>query len=216
MKKCLRSIALVVDGKDFHAQTVRNNRTISTVQQGNKLKEASIRILTWSLPFGLNVEHTNGFFARATEKNINFVWCRYGRLIIPVGYIVSGDKGFFGTSGFYVNFNPILSPSFLYGNSQFSPQQMNHNLRSCQLRYTCEVVYSNVTNCIRLEGFFPRNLFHHFQDLCDWAHGRANMYLPLQMPAKNSDFFPKFQDMLTMNQEREIEKTKSFKCLCLL
>ena len=59
----LRSIALVVDGKDFHAQTVRNNRTISTVQQGNKLKAASIRILTWSLPFGLNVEHTNEFFA---------------------------------------------------------------------------------------------------------------------------------------------------------
>mmetsp|Transcript_40972 Transcript_40972/g.46248 ORF Transcript_40972/g.46248 Transcript_40972/m.46248 type:complete len:144 (+) Transcript_40972:289-720(+) len=64
----LQKIALVVDGKDFHAQTVRNNRTISTVQQGNKLKEASIRILTWSLPFGLNVEHTKGFFLELPRR----------------------------------------------------------------------------------------------------------------------------------------------------
>mmetsp|Transcript_30386 Transcript_30386/g.30878 ORF Transcript_30386/g.30878 Transcript_30386/m.30878 type:complete len:149 (+) Transcript_30386:122-568(+) len=97
--------------------------------------------------------------------------------------------GFFGTSGFYVNFNRILSPAFLYGNKQFSPKQIDHNIRSCQLRYTCEVVYYNVTNCDRLNGFIPRNIFHHFQDLCDWGHGRANLYLPLQMPAKYNDYF---------------------------
>ena len=123
----LRKMGLVVDGKDWYAETVRQNRTISTVQQGNKLGKSSIRILTWSMAFGLNVEHTKGFFARATEKHINFIWCRYGRLIIPVGYLISGDKGFFGNSGFYANFNPVLSPAFLYGNKQFPPQQMNHN-----------------------------------------------------------------------------------------
>ena len=119
----LRLIALVVDGKDFNTQTVQNNcSTISTVKQGNKLKEEYIHILTWSLPSELNVEHTNGFFAQTAEKNINFVWCRYGRLIIPIGYVVSGNKVLYGTSGLYVNFNPKLSSSFLYGNSQFSPQ----------------------------------------------------------------------------------------------
>jgi len=111
----LRKIGLVVDGKDWYAETVRQNRTISTVQQGNKLGKSSIRILTWSMAFGLNVEHTKGFFARATEKHINLIWCKYGRLLVPVGYIISGDKGFFGTSGFYVNFNHILSPAFLFG-----------------------------------------------------------------------------------------------------
>ena len=28
-------------------------------------------------------------------------------------------------------------------------------------------------------------------NLCDWAHGRANLYLPLQMPAQHIDFFSK-------------------------
>mmetsp|Transcript_3030 Transcript_3030/g.3354 ORF Transcript_3030/g.3354 Transcript_3030/m.3354 type:complete len:153 (-) Transcript_3030:239-697(-) len=118
----LRKIGLVVDGKDWYTETVLQNRTISTVQQGNKLGKSSIRILTWSMAFGLNVEHTKGFFARATEKHINLIWCKYGRLLVPVGYIISGDKGFFGTSGFYVNFNHILSPAFLFGKKQFSPE----------------------------------------------------------------------------------------------
>ena len=142
----LRKIGLVVVLKDWYAETVQQNRTISTVQQGSKLGKSLIHILTWSMAFGLNVEHTKGFFARATEKHINLIWCKYGRLLVPVGYIISSDKGFFGTSGFYVNFDCILSPAFLHGNKKFSPEQIDHNIRSCQLQYTCEIVYSNVTN----------------------------------------------------------------------
>ena len=138
---------------------------------------------------GLNVEHTQVFFAQATGNHINLIWCKHGCLKISVGCIISGDKRFFGTSGFYVNVNPILSPAFLYGNKQFSPQEMDHNIGSCQLRYTREVIYSNVTNCDRLAGFIPWYLFNHFQHLCDWGHGRTNLYLPLQMPAKHNDFF---------------------------
>ena len=131
-----------------------------------------------------NIEHTKGFFARATEKHISLIWCKYGCLLVPVGYNISGDKGFFGTSGFYANFNCIISPAFLYSNNQFSSEQIDHNICSCQLQYTCEVVYSDVTNCNRLNGFIPQNVFHHFQDLYDWGHRRANLYLLLQMPAK--------------------------------
>ena len=145
--------------------------------------------------------NTQSFFIQATEKHINLIWYKHGRLIIPVGYIVSGDKGFFGTSGFYVNFL-ILSPTFLYGNKQFSPQQIDHNIRLCQLRHTCEVIYSNIKNCDRLDGFIPWYLFHHYQDLCDWGYGRANLYFPLQMPAKNSDFFSEVPQHVNNNNHK--------------
>ena len=92
----LRKMGLVVNGKDWYTETVQPNRTISTVQQGNKLGKLSIYILTWLMAFGLNVEHIRGFFDQATEKQITFIWCRYGRLIIPAGYLISGDTVFFG------------------------------------------------------------------------------------------------------------------------
>ena len=186
----LRKVGAILDGKDFYSDTVRGNRTISTVQQRNKLGKSSIRILTWSLPCGLNFEHTDTFFARPTEKKLNFIWGSNGRLKnIPADYLIMADKGFDGTSGYYPNNNTVLHPAFLHGNNQFSPEQIGYNLRACQLRYSCETVYSNVTNCPRLYGFIPRGIFHHFQDLCDWGHGRANLYLPLQMPTKYVEYF---------------------------
>ena len=204
----LRKVGAILDGKDFYCDTVRDDRTISTAQQGNKLGKSSIRILTWSLPCGLNTEHTDSFFARPTEKRLNYIWASNGRLKnIPVGYLVMADKGFDGTSGYYPNNNTVLHPAFLHGNSQFSPEQIGYNLRACQLRYSCETVYSNVTNCPRLYGFVPRGIFHHFQDLCHWGHGRANLYLPLQMPLNYKDYFascPRFYK----NESRKRKRNK--------
>ena len=73
-------------------------------------------------------------------------------------------------------------------------------------RYTCEVVYSNVTNCDCLNGFIRRNIFHHFQDLCGWDHRRANFCLPLQMPEKYNDYFSKVPWHVN-NKSRERNKT---------
>lgn len=186
----LKKVGAIIDGKDFYTDTVRSDRSISTAQQGNKLNSSSIRILTWSLACGLNFEHADGIFARATEKNINEIWGKYGRLKnIPIGYVVLGDKGFYDTSGSYPNFNTIINPAFLHGSSQFSPELIGYNLRACQLRYTCKTVYSNVTNCPRMAGHIKREFFHRFQDVCDWSHGGANLYLPLQMPANHVNYF---------------------------
>jgi len=206
----LRKVGAIIDGKDFYTETVRKDRVISVAQQGNKLHKSSFRILTWSLPCGLSFEHTDAFLARASEKQLNRLWCSNGRLKnIPPGYLIMGDKGFDQTTGFYYNNNGVLHPAFLHGNVQFSEEQLGHNLRACQLRYTCETFYSNVTNCDRLYGFIRRNMFHHFQDICHWGHGRANMYLPLQAPTKHKEYFKscaRHKD----NEERKKKRTNDF------
>ena len=117
----LRKVAANIDGKDWYTDTVRKDRSVSTVQQENILGKSSIRLLTWSLPCGLNFEHTCGVFARATEKHLVHLW---GKKNVPIGNIVFGDKGFDGTSGCYPTFNTIIHPAFLYGNSQFAPEQI--------------------------------------------------------------------------------------------
>ena len=149
----LKMVGGVIDGKGWFTNTIQSNQNLATVQQGNKLHHSSIRILTWLLPCGLNFEHTNGFFARVTEKRLNNIWGKFGRLkYISVGYIIMGDKGFYDTSGSYPNFNPIINPAFLHGNVQFSPELIGYILAACQLRYTCETVYLYVTNCPRMSG----------------------------------------------------------------
>ena len=146
-------------------------------------------ILTWSDPSRLTYEHTSAFLSRFSEKCINKLWGKHGCLIIPAGYIILGDKGFANTSGMYLNFNTVLLPAFLLGNSQFTKEKVCHNLHVCQLWYSCETVYSRITNCQTLYGFIKHTFFYQLQDECDWAHGRANLYLPLQMPAKFGEYF---------------------------
>ena len=162
---------------------------MSVGQAGNKLKGSAFRILTWSDPSGLTYEHTCAFLARSSERQLNELWGMHGQLNIPPGYIILGDKGFTNTSGMYPNFNTVLLPAFLHGNNQFTKEKIGHNLRACQLRYTCETVYARITNRRTLYGFIKWQFFHHFQDACDWAHGRANLYLPLQMLAKYEAYF---------------------------
>jgi len=186
----LEDVGAILDGKDWYTETVRKDRAVAQASHGNKLKHSSFRVMTWSLLCGINFEHTHAFLARASEKKLVQLWGRYGKLKnIPACKQVLADKGFDQTTGFYPNHNTVLHPAFLHGHKQFSPEQNAYNLRVCQLRYSCETVYAHVTKCTRLYGFVPRREFHHFQHICDWGHGRANLYLPLQMPAKHVDYF---------------------------
>ena len=176
----LRKIGAVVDGKDFPAETVRTDRFVNCGQHSNKVHSSAFRILTWSLPIGTVIERTPAFLARGSEKGIMAWWGLHGRLRIPLGYLILGDKGFDNTASCYVNYNTTLHPAFLT-NDQFNLSQTGHNVQICQKRYTCEVVYSRVTNVKALYGTIPRERFHLFEPLVGWGHGRSYLcYEPLQ------------------------------------
>jgi hypothetical protein len=101
-------------------------------------------------------------------------WGKLGRLKFPFGYMILGDKGFDNTATCYVNYNTTLHPAFLT-NDQFNQDQVNHNITICQKRYSCETVYSRVTDTVKLSGVYRREHFQHFEALVGWAHGRANI-----------------------------------------
>ena len=167
----LRKVGLVVDGKDFLTETVRSDRVLNCALASNKMHHSAFRVLTWSLPCGAVVERTAAFFARASEKALMNTWGSAGRLKLPAGYLVLGDKGFDGMAACYENYNTTLHPAFLT-NKQFNKDQINHNLTICQKQYSCETVYSRVTETIKLSGIYRREYFHHFEALVGWVGSR--------------------------------------------
>ena len=176
----LNDIAAVIDGKDFMCETVRSDRYLNTAQASNKVNHSAFRLLTWSLPCGTVIQRTPGFFGRASEKAILRAWGNAGRLVLPVGTCILGDKGFDNTAGSYTNFNTTLHPSFLT-DEQFSRRQVNHNMLICKKRYSCEVVYSRVVTLKKFQGILKREHFKYFESLAGWAHGIANIcYADLQ------------------------------------
>ena len=100
------------------------------------------------------------------------------------GWLILGDKGFDNTAGSYSNFNTTVHPAFLT-NPQFSLDEVNHNVLICQKRYTCEVVYSRVTQLKKLSGIIAREHFHHFEDILAWGHGLANIGYGYLQKVKN-------------------------------
>jgi hypothetical protein len=174
IKLDLKKIAGVIDGKDFLCQTVRTNKHLNCAQSSNKVNHSAFRVLTWSLPCGAVIERTPAFFGRASEKAILRAWGSLGRLKFPKGWCILGDKGFDNTAGSYTNYNTTLHPSFLT-NKRFSRNQVNHNVRICAKRYTCEVVYSRVAMMKKLQGVLERESFHHFESLVGLGHGLANI-----------------------------------------
>ena len=169
-----------MDGKDFPTETCWIDRLVNCAQHSNKLHTSAFRILTWSLACGAVVERTPAFLGRTSEKALIGYWGKYGRLLFPKGSLILGDKGFDNTASCYVNYNTTLHPAFLT-NPQFNESQVGHNIEICQKRYTCEVVYSRVTNVEALYGVIPRRRFRNMEPLIGWAHGRANLcYKPLQ------------------------------------
>lgn len=189
VKLGLDKVAYLIDGKDFPSDTVRVDRVVNSAQQSTKIGKAAIRIISWGLACGLTFEHTDGFLGRAGKKALVRLWASNGRLKIPPGFLGLGDKGFKGTAGYYANMNAVLYPAFLQTGTQFTHQQIGHSLGCSQGRYSIEVFYSRVTNRSYIDGIIKRNQFPHFDDVNNWAHGRANMYRPLQMPLLYKEFF---------------------------
>ena len=55
----LKKIALVIDGKDYDTETIRQDRVLNCNQASNKTHGSAFRNLTWSLPCGAAVERTS-------------------------------------------------------------------------------------------------------------------------------------------------------------
>ena len=170
----LRKIAAVIDGKDFLCETCRKDKVLNCAQSSNKVNHSAIRVLTWSLACGAVIERTPAIFGRASEKAILKAWGECGRLNFPKGLLILGDKGFDNTAEYYTNYNVTLHPAFLT-HRQFIRGQVDFSLKICQKRYTCEVVYSRVTQPKKLSGIVQREHFKHFDDILGWGHGLANI-----------------------------------------
>ena len=185
----LLNIASQTDGKDILCETSRKNRVAKTASSSNKMGGLSaMLVLKWSLPMGLAFKTTPPFLARVSEKKLNELWCSHGRLVLPEGYAILADKGFDMTAVFYVNCNPVLTPAFLRG-QQFSWEQVGHNLLACQLRYSCETIFKNLTHRKCLAGIIRRENFCYVEDYFYWGLGQANMYRPTQIPMKYESLF---------------------------
>ena len=163
-------VASVVDGTDVLCQSVRKHRAVNVIQRSNKIEHSAFRGVTWSLPMGTVHEFTDPFFARASEKALVRLWAGHGRFKdIPIGLLISGDKGFDQTSVFYPHYNQILHPAFLTGGdkAQFSEKQIGWNRKACEKRYTSEVVFARFKKYGGMGQILERHSFHYVHYLWD-------------------------------------------------
>jgi hypothetical protein len=96
------------------------------------------------LPYGLTVEHTPLFCARATESRLVELWGAH-LVGIPVGYLALADRGFAKDAAYYPNLNVHITPHFISGRAQFSSGEISEDRVCCELRYSSEVAFTRVT-----------------------------------------------------------------------
>ena len=92
------------------------------------------------------------------------------------------DKGFYKDALSMPNFNKMVTPIRMDGRDQYTNTEIKEGIRIKKNRYTCEVVYSRVTDCKLLRDRIPRWHFRNIFMTNAWAHGRANLQQPLLRP----------------------------------
>ncbi len=106
---------------------------------------------------------------------------------LPALLKVLADRGFANDSLSYPHFNDVITPEFYDKESkQFSLPQLQRDRKICELRYTCEVVFSRVTTEKIVSGVIPYLAFAHIEHAHCWAHAQANLRQPLQMPGSKA------------------------------
>ena len=70
------------------------------------------------------------------------------------------------------------------GRKQFEVHEILADRDVCELRYTCEVAFSRVTQINGLKDVIPFELLSLFDDMLHWGHAMVNIRQPLQKPAK--------------------------------
>lgn len=102
---------------------------------------------------------------------------------LPKGLKVLADRGFDGDNLSYPRFNMVITPEFYDKETkQFDVAQLQRDRKICELRYTCEVVFSRVTTEKMMAGIIPYSALSHIEHAHCWAHAQANLRQPLQMP----------------------------------
>lgn len=106
---------------------------------------------------------------------------------LPAYLKVLADRGFDGDNLSYPHFNMVITPEFMDSETkQFSMAQLQRDRKICELRYTCEVVFSRVTTEEVLSDVIPYTVLAHIEDAFAWAHANANLKKPLKMPGTAS------------------------------
>ena len=67
---CTDKVCGLVDGKDFKTETIRIHSGITRACHSNKVNCSALRVLSWILNNGLNVERSEPYLGRASETHI--------------------------------------------------------------------------------------------------------------------------------------------------
>jgi hypothetical protein len=82
----------------------------------------------------------------------------------PAGKQVLADKGFAITASKYPNFNAQITPHFLSSREQFQKGEIEVDRGVCTLRYTSEVVFTQIFNENALKDSIPYSFFSILKD----------------------------------------------------
>ena len=106
---------------------------------------------------------------------------------LPHVFKVLADRGFDGDNLSYPFFNIVVTPEFLvHETKQFTMPQVERDRKICELRDTCEMVFSRVTTEKILGGVIQYTSLSYIENAHCWAHVQANLRKPLQMPGSAS------------------------------
>ena len=182
----LHKIGLLVDGKDFLCETSRESSPLTRALYSNKMEASAFRSLTYTLPNGLTVYHTELFGARLTEERLlalhahNLAW-------LPALWRILADKGFAKTAGLYPNNNQQVVPHMLHHRHGLGKQFWESELQSDQtiktLRYTSEAFYAGIVGDRVLSDVVKREHWSILNDALHWAHALGNFRAGFHMPA---------------------------------
>ena len=67
---CTDKVCGLVDGKEFKTETIRTHSGITRAGHSNKVNCSALRVLSWVLNNGLNVERSEPYLGRASETHI--------------------------------------------------------------------------------------------------------------------------------------------------
>jgi hypothetical protein len=174
----LHNDCTIPDGKDFKIYTPKNNTLFTRACYSDKVHASAVRFISWCTPMGLNFEHTNLFLARVSEKALVELWGPRLKKC-PPGWTMLSDRGFWETARYYPNMNRQLTPKFLSGRSQFTAEEVSADRIICKLRYTCEVVFSRVTDSDGLKDVIPHSHYGMLDAMNHWGHANVNICRPL-------------------------------------
>ena len=129
----------------------------------------------------------------------------------PLGMNVLADRGFADCSMYYKHLNPIITPSFLDGRSQFSTEEIAGDRTKCKDRYSSEAFFSRFSDSEYVTDKVPRHRFHYLADVLKFCMAMSNLKQPYMIPRGQESYFPKntfYQKRVSRSICEDIEEEK--------